>query len=103
MRLHNFFASLINIHAFMGEYIYTLEFFPGITRETIDRFMDDLVEELESQGIVAGGSYNTTCAKLAMTSESQRTRVAETIRRTIMAVNDRYHCVTQWSEGVIDD
>ena len=94
---------MIHIRAFMAEYDYTLEFFPGITRETLDRFMDDLLEELESQGIIAGGGYNTTCANLAMTCESQSTRVAETIRRTIMAVNDRYHCVSQWREGVVDD
>lgn len=85
----------------MAEYVFTLEFFPGISRETIDRFMDALMEELESQGIVAGGVYNRSCANVAITCPG--VMGIETIVRIITAVNDRYHCVKGWTHGLVDD
>ena len=85
----------------MAAYVYVCEFFPGISRETIDRFMDGLMEELESQGIVAGGSYNRTCANVTITFPGAMG--IETIVRIIMAVNDRYHCVKGWRHGPVDD
>ncbi|GAB6184562.1 hypothetical protein JCM17478_00640 [Thermopirellula anaerolimosa] len=86
----------------MADYAYTLEFFPGITRETIDRFIDDLMAEAESKGIIAGGGYNRKCADLAFSVESPGRSGVETINRIIMAVNDRYHCVRQWKERPVE-
>lgn len=80
----------------MAEHVYRLAFFPGITRETIDRFIDDLVAELESRGISAGGTYNRNGANLAFSDESAGAGNVRTIDRIIMAVNDRYHCVRGW-------
>lgn len=86
----------------MAEHVYTLDFLPDITKETIDRFMDDLVAELELQGITAGGWYNRNGATLAFSDKSTGTTSVNTINRVIMAVNDRYHCVLGWRASKLD-